>query len=90
MSAPYGPKTLPRKLLCRPLGRIGNDSGVKMRLELEMVGLAKSLKKQLSFCGFHCLEGVWEQGNRQEKYFWALNCNPNKRVGGLEDPMIGD
>ena len=90
MSAPYGPKTLPRKLLCRPLGRIGNDFGVKMRLELEMVGLAKSWKKQWFFNGFHCLESVWEQGNRHGKYFWASNCNPNKRVGGLEDPMTGD
>ena len=58
MSAPYGPKTLPRELVWRPLGRFGDDFGVKMGLELEIVDLAKTLKKQWFFNGFQCLEGV--------------------------------
>ena len=56
--APYGPKTFPRKLVWRPLGRFCVDFGVKMGLELEIVDLAKTLKKQWFFNGFQCLEGV--------------------------------
>ena len=35
-----------------------DDFGVKMGLELEIVDLAKTLKKQWFFNGFQCLEGV--------------------------------
>ena len=58
MSAAYGPKTLPRELVWRPLGRFCVDFGVKMGLELEIVDLAKTEKKQWFFYGFQCLEGV--------------------------------
>ena len=50
--ATYGPKTFPRKLVWRPLGRFGDDFGVKMGLELEIVDLAKTLKKQWFFNDF--------------------------------------
>ena len=58
MGAPYGPKTLPRELVWRPLGRFGDDFGVKMGSELEIVDLAKTWKKQRFFDGFQWLEGV--------------------------------
>ena len=58
MGAPCGPKTLPRELVWRPLGRFCVDFGVKMGLELEIVDLAKTSKKQCFFNGFQCLEGV--------------------------------
>ena len=61
MSAPYGPKTIPRELIWRTLGRFGDDFGVKMGLELEIVGLAKPLKKQRFFRWFSLFRGCLER-----------------------------
>jgi len=54
--APYGPKTFPRKLVWRPLGRFGVDFGVKMGLELEIVDLAKTSNINK---GFFMVFSVW-------------------------------
>ena len=81
--APYGPETFPRKLVWRPLGRFGVDFGVKMGLELEIVGLAKPSKNNV-------FSMIFIVSRVLGACFWASNCNQNKRVGGLEDPMTGD
>ena len=82
MSAPYGPETIPRKLIWRTLGRFGDDFGVKMGLELEIVGLAKPSKNNV-------FSMIFIVSRVLGACFWASNCNQNKRVGGLEDPMAG-
>ena len=61
MSAPYGPKTLPTELIWRPLGPFGDDFGVKTGLQLEMAGLAKSMKKTTVFRWFSLFRGCLER-----------------------------